>query len=81
MRVRKRRVQVDWRVLGIAVLIGVAVFLSGIVIDVLLRVRNREILYSDVFTSCVAAHWRTRQAVTTPMPDRLLWSVCRLRPK
>lgn len=51
---RERRTLVDWRVLGIAALIGVAVFLSGIVIDVVLRVRNREILYSDVFTSCVA---------------------------
>ena len=52
---RSRRLfQSRWPSIGIAVMMAAAVFLSGIVIDILLRVENRQILYSDIFSSCVA---------------------------
>jgi len=52
---RSRRLfQAQWPIIGIAVLMAAAVFASGIVIDAVLRVEDRQILYSDVFTSCVA---------------------------
>src|SRR5438270_8701891 len=51
---RERLLHAEWPAIAVAALTAAAVFISGILIDVVLRVRNREILYSDVFTSCVA---------------------------
>jgi hypothetical protein len=44
----------EWPAIVIAIVIAAGVFAAGIVIDVVLKVENRQILYSDVFTSSVA---------------------------
>ena len=44
-----------WRKYLFSVLIGLAAFGSGILLDVALGVENRGILYSDIFTGVVAA--------------------------
>jgi hypothetical protein len=49
-----RLFQAQWPIIGIAVLMAATVFIAGIIIDVVLHVEDRRILYSDVFTSCVA---------------------------
>lgn len=51
---RERLLNAEWPAVIVAVLTAAVVFAAGIVLDVLLRVQNREILYSDVFTSGVA---------------------------
>lgn len=49
-----RLLHATWPVYLVATATAVTVFLAGIFIDVLMKVENREILYSDVFTSAVA---------------------------
>src|SRR3954470_10071382 len=51
---RERLLNAEWPAVVVAALTALVVFAAGIFIDVVLRVQNREILYSDVFTSCVA---------------------------
>ena len=42
--------QAGWRKFLFSILIGLAAFGSGILLDVALGVENRGILYSDIFT-------------------------------
>ena len=50
-----QKVQAGWRKYLFSVLIGLAAFGSGILLDVTLGVESRGILYSDIFTGVVAA--------------------------
>lgn len=53
--IHQQRFQAGWRKYLFSVLIGLAAFGSGILLDVTLGVENRGILYSDIFTGVVAA--------------------------
>src|SRR5690349_20802757 len=51
----QKKLQAGWQKCFFSVLIGLAAFGSGILLDVTLGVENRGILYSDIFTGVVAA--------------------------
>jgi len=53
--VHQQKPQAGWRKYFFSLLIGLAAFGSGILLDVALGVENRGILYSDIFTGVVAA--------------------------
>ena len=53
--IHQQKFQAGWRKYLFSVLIGLAAFGSGILLDVTLGVENRGILYSDIFTGVVAA--------------------------
>jgi hypothetical protein len=45
----------SWLIYLVSIAIGLGVFASGILLDTALGIENRQILYSDVFTGCMAA--------------------------
>src|SRR5438067_5334618 len=53
-RFERAFIAAGWPIYVTAFLTAVAVFAAGIVVDELLGIQNREVLYSDVFTAMVA---------------------------